>query len=81
MELLCPWRDFLEKKNRDPKLDLVSMDLFSRACDFFRRLVRSNVNMEPYGKRGGGVVPRLAVGTVYLFGNDTARLCPCIRPV
>ena len=35
-------------------MGLVSLDFFSRACDFFGGLVRPNVNMEPYGKRGGG---------------------------
>ena len=54
VELRCPCRDFLEKITIDPKMGLVSLDFFSRACDFFWRLVRPNVNMEPYGKRGGG---------------------------
>ena len=45
-------------------MGLVSLDFFQEPAFFFRRLVRSNVNMGPYGKRGG--VPRLAVGTVYL---------------
>ena len=54
VELRCPCRDFLEKITIDPKMGLVSLDFFSRACDFFWRLVRPNVNMEPYGKRGVG---------------------------
>ena len=33
-------------------MGLVSLDFFQEPAIFFRRLVRPNVNMGPYGKRG-----------------------------
>ena len=41
---------------------------------FFQRLVKLNVNMGPYGKRGH--VPRLAVGTLRRLWQWKERWCP-----